>query len=121
LLGSLEDLARDAAVQGGAFTAIGAVRKAAFSFYDQSSHRYVPIKMNEGMEIVSCSGTFGVLNGSPKIHCHVAFSNREGLAFGGHLIQGTEVFVGEVHLTEVDGVKLERRVEQETGMAILDF
>jgi predicted DNA-binding protein with PD1-like motif len=121
LLGSLESLAGESGIQGGFFTAIGAVRRAAFSYYDQSSHQYVVIKKDEGLEITSCSGNFGVFEGRPRIHCHVTFCDRQGRAIGGHLLPGTEVFVGEVHLTEVDGVKLERRMDPETGIAMLDF
>ena len=121
LLESLENLAAESGVVGGLFTAIGAVGKAAFAFYDQGSHQYVNMSKDEELEIVSCSGNFGVLDGRPRIHCHIVFSDREGRAFGGHLIRGTEVFVGEVHLVEVDGVRLERRVEPVTGIALLGF
>jgi len=121
LLASLEKLAAESGVVGGVFTAIGAVGKAAFTFYDQANHEYVNINKNEELEIVSCSGNFGILDGSPRIHCHVVFSDREGKAFGGHLMRGTEVFVGEVHLVEVDGVRLERKVDPVTGIAMLSF
>ena len=121
LLASLESLAASSGVVGGVFTAIGAVGKAAFTFYDQASRKYVNIRKDEELEIVSCSGNFGVLEGRPRIHCHVVFSDREGHAFGGHLLQGTEVFVGEVHLIEVEGVVLERKVDPATGIAMLDF
>jgi predicted DNA-binding protein with PD1-like motif len=121
LLESLEKVADESGVVGGVFTAIGAVGKAAFTFYDQANHKYVNINKNEELEIVSCSGNFGVLDGRPRIHCHVVFSDRDGRAFGGHLMRGTEVFVGEVHLVEVDGVKLERKVDSVTGIAMLSF
>ncbi len=121
LLGSLEELAGDSKVTGGVFTAIGAVSRATFSFYDQSARKYITITKEEEMEIASCSGNFGVLEGLPRIHCHVAFADRKGRIFGGHLLQGTKVFVGEVHLLEIEGVKLNRRVDGATGIAMSDF
>ncbi|MGA1974062.1 MAG: DUF296 domain-containing protein [Conexivisphaerales archaeon] len=121
LLESLEKLASESNVVGGIFTAIGAVGKAAFTYYDQTNREYVSITMDEELEIVSCSGNFGVLDGRPKIHCHVVFSDRKGRAFGGHLTKGTEVFVGEVHLMEVGGVELERKEDPATGIAMLGF
>ena len=121
LLESLEELAAESGVVGGVFTAIGAVGKAAFTFYDQANRKYVNINKDEELEIASCSGNFGVLDGRPRIHCHVVFSDIEGRAFGGHLARGTEVFVGEVHLVEVDGVRLERIVDPVTGIAMLGF
>jgi predicted DNA-binding protein with PD1-like motif len=121
LLESLEKLAVESGVVGGMFTALGAVERAAFAFYDQTNHKYVNVNKDEELEIASCSGNFGVLDGRPRIHCHVVFSDREGRAFGGHLMSGTKVFVGEVHLLEVEGVKLERKVDPVTGIAMLGF
>jgi predicted DNA-binding protein with PD1-like motif len=121
LLGSLEGLARETGIQGGFFMAIGAVQKAAFSYYDQSSRQYLSIKKEEGLEMTSCSGNFGIFEGKPRIHCHVTFCDRDGRTFGGHLLPGTEVFVGEVHLVEVEGVKLERTMDPDTGIAMLNF
>jgi hypothetical protein len=120
-MGSLEKLAADSGVVGGVFTAIGAVSKAAFAYYDQASHKYMNISKEGGFEIVSCMGSFGVLDGRPRIHCHLALAGRDGNVLGGHLLPGTEVFVGEVHLTEVKDVRLERKVDPETGLAMFDF
>jgi len=121
LLASLEKLAGDAGITGGLFTAIGAVSRAAFTFYDQANRQYVDIRKDEELEIVSCSGNFGMLDGRPRIHCHIVFADRQGHAFGGHLLQGTVVFVGEVHLVEVEGVRLDRKVDTATGIAMLGF
>ncbi len=121
LMGSLEKLAADSGVAGGVFTAIGTVSKAAFAYYDQASHKYMNIVKEGGFEIISCTGNFGVLKGRPRIHCHLALADRNGHVFGGHLLPGTEVFVGEVHLTEVKDVKLKRKVDPETGLAMFDF
>ena len=121
LLQSMEELAIDSGIEGGIFTAIGAVSKASYTFYDQKSRKYINVVKNEELEVVSCSGSFGVMDGRPKIHCHIVFSDVEGHTFGGHLLNGTEVFVIDLHLVEVNGIKLKRKVDATTGIAMLDF
>jgi predicted DNA-binding protein with PD1-like motif len=121
LLRSLEILAEQTKIKGGVFTGIGAVSKASFAFYDQTSRSYVNFVKDEELELLSCSGSFGVMQGRPKVHCHVLFSDREGRAFGGHLLEGTTVFVVEIHLAELRGVSLERAQDPDTGVAKLVF
>jgi predicted DNA-binding protein with PD1-like motif len=121
LLESLEKLAAQNGIQAGVFTAIGAVKRAAFTYYDQSKRGYVDLAKDEGLEVVSCSGNLGILEGKPKIHCHIVFSDRDGRTFGGHLLRGTEVFVVEVHVVEMKGAKLNRRVDSATGIPVLSF
>lgn len=106
-------------VRAGVFWAIGAVRKAVVSYYDQTEKRYVRLRIDKPLEIVSCIGNVSELQGERIVHAHIALGDRDGNAYGGHLEPGTEVFSAEIFLIEVKGPPLTRSYDERTGLNLL--
>ena len=67
-------------------------------------------------EIVSLVGTVSV-NGT---HLHMAFSDKEGIVYGGHLKEGTLIHpTAEIVLGYEDDVEFKRELDAETGFTEL--
>ena len=116
LLSSLEEFAKEHKVDAAFFTALGAVKKAAFAYYEQAAKGYVEEAVEEPMELLSCIGNIATLNGKVVVHAHAVFSDRSGRLRGGHLLKGTTVFAGEALILELSGVELVRSYDSVTGL-----
>ncbi len=70
------------------------------------------------LELLSLSGNISRKpDGTPVVHGHITISTGtpEALAFGGHLVRGAIVYsTGEVVVAEITGVRLLRRLDEET-------
>ncbi len=121
LIEAVEKAAEKLNVTAGVFWAIGAVRKAAVSYYDQTEKKYVKHRIDKPLEILSCTGNVSELEGKRVIHAHVALADRDGKAYGGHLERGTEVFSGEIFLIETRGSPLTRGYDETTGLNVLQI
>ena len=67
-------------------------------------------KITGPLELVSITGNVSHRpNGRPFLHAHVVVSKSDGLAYGGHLVEGSEILTtGELVFGELSGVKLRR-------------
>jgi hypothetical protein len=119
LMESVKAVADKFRVETGVFWAIGAAKKAAISYYDQSEKKYVRLQLNKPLEILSCIGNISKFKGETLIHAHITLSDREGEAYGGHLEKGTQIFSGEVFLVETKGLTLNRAYDERTGLNLL--
>ena len=107
----LEELNKLVAFEGvglGALSGIGALTKAAVGIFDAEKKDYVINKYDEEMEICALTGNVSLKDRKPFVHAHLSLSDRQGRAFGGHVVPGCEIFVAEVILWEFEGAKLER-------------
>ncbi|MEM3072606.1 MAG: DNA-binding protein [Candidatus Bathyarchaeia archaeon] len=116
MLESIKSLAKEKGVKSGVFFAIGAVSRARFSYYDQSERRYVEVEVDEPLEVLSCMGNIAYLGDEMIVHGHVTFGRKNGEALGGHLVNGVQVFSGEVLMMKVEGFNLTRAYDQLTGL-----
>jgi uncharacterized protein len=105
---SIQEFIREQGVRAGFVSAIGAVSRACYSFYDAQKQVYEQIAKEEELEILGLTGNISLLDGAPFLHAHVIFGDRSGMAFGGHIEAGCVVFAGEVLIQEVTGPALER-------------
>jgi predicted DNA-binding protein with PD1-like motif len=115
LLEELTKLARAEGVELGALSGIGALRKAAVGIFDVGKKEYLVNKFDGEMEICALTGNVSLKEGEPFVHAHLALSDRQGRAFGGHVMPGCEIFVAEVILWEFEGARLERRPREDCG------
>jgi predicted DNA-binding protein with PD1-like motif len=113
-------LAEDKGITAAEFTAIGALKRAKLGFYDQKKHGYHEIIVDSPHEIASCIGNVSVKDGRPLVHVHVVLAGEDGDTKAGHLLEGI-VFAAEVHLRELEGTKLERKHDEETGLSLWDI
>ncbi|MEE8638959.1 MAG: PPC domain-containing DNA-binding protein [bacterium] len=115
LLEELNKLVKVEGVELGALSGIGALRKAAVGIFDLKKREYIVNEFDEEMEICALTGNVSLKEGEPFVHAHLSLSDRQGRAFGGHLMPGCEIFVAEVILWELEGARLERCPQEDCG------
>lgn len=118
LLEGLTAICRERDIRLGRIEGIGAVRRAALSFYDQEAREYRPIELEGPLEILALTGNISVKDGDPFIHAHLTLSDASGRTYGGHLAPGTIVFACEVTIETFEGPPFERRMDKRTGLSL---
>ncbi|HEX9772892.1 MAG TPA: PPC domain-containing DNA-binding protein [Steroidobacteraceae bacterium] len=117
----VEEIERHCAEQGvtaAQVTAVGAVRRARFAYYEQDGRRYREMESDTHHEITGFVANVSLRDGKPFLHAHATFSDADGHTVGGHLLPGIEVFAAEVMIRELGGVALIRQHDEETGLAL---
>jgi predicted DNA-binding protein with PD1-like motif len=115
LVQSVTDLASSRGIEAASFTAVGALKRARIGFYYQKNHKYREMEIESPHEVVSCIGNVSLSEGKPFVHVHVVLADEKGNTKAGHLLQGI-VFAAEVHVRQLEGLKLERRHDEATGL-----
>jgi predicted DNA-binding protein with PD1-like motif len=115
LIQSIAELARSKGIEAGSFTAIGALKRAKLGYYHQKNRKYREMGIEFPHEIVSCIGNVSASEGKPFVHAHVVLADEKGNTKAGHLLEGI-VFAAEVHLRQLEGPKLERKLDELTGL-----
>jgi len=118
LLNELSRIVTEKNIETGIIKVIGAVSSANISYYDHNKQKYIYNEINEGLEILNCTGNISVLEDKPMIHAHITLANKKGEAFGGHLAEGTKVFASEAYIQELKGHKLIRTFKEDTGLTL---
>jgi predicted DNA-binding protein with PD1-like motif len=116
LLQELSAVCQKEGVHLGWFTALGAVSKACFSYYEQEKREYRPLVIDRPLEITHLVGNVSLKDGNPFVHAHVTVADSEGRTYGGHLATGTIVFACEFVLEVLNGPALERVFDDTTGL-----
>ncbi len=79
-----------------------------------------PLQLEGPIELTSASGIIchddaGVTN----LHVHVTLSDKDGNAYGGHLVNGTKVLLTtDVVIAEIEGVVMARKFDEELEVPI---
>ena len=103
LVSFLGEFAKKNGITVGAFTAIGALKSARLSFYDQTKREHVEIAALDGpQELISCMGNIVLRDGQLYTHAHVVLVDEQGNTRAGHLLEGI-VFFTQVCLHELQG------------------
>ncbi len=116
LLSALSRAASSHGMRLGKVEAIGAVTGATLGFYRQEDKSYETVRLEGGLEIISLIGNISLKEGKPFLHAHVAFGDESGRAFGGHLMEGSEIFACEAVFTVFSGPDLVRLPDEATGL-----
>jgi uncharacterized protein len=101
------------------FTAIGAFQRAVLAYFDWDAKEYQHIPIDEQVEVLALTGDIAEKDGEPALHAHVVVGKRDGTAHGGHLIEGHVRPTLEVMIEETP-VHLRRRIDPQTGLALID-
>ncbi len=114
-LTALDTFARDHHTEAACIlTCIGSLRKAVIRYANQEQ----PVTLTGYFEIVSLTGVFSVHGG----HYHIAIADGKGNTFGGHLIEGSEVYTtAEIVISGLADVRFLRTLDPETGYPELDI
>jgi predicted DNA-binding protein with PD1-like motif len=115
----LQRFAREQRLGGSHFSGIGAFRRAVLGYFDWDSKDYKRNPIEEQVEVVTLTGFVTEGDDGPKIHAHVALGRADGLAYGGHLLEGVVRPTLELEITESPR-HLRRREDPETGLPLID-
>lgn len=118
LVGEIERASADRGIEAGEVTVVGAVRRAAYAYYDQDAQRYVELSSTQHHEMAGFVGNISMRDGKPFLHAHCTLADVDGGTVSGHLLRGTEVFVAEVIITEWTDISLVRAHDETTGLAL---
>lgn len=118
LVAELERICSERSLSAAWVSVIGAVRRAAFAYYDQTDLRYLELASETHHEITGFIGNISLRDGEPFLHAHATFADEHGSCVGGHLLRGTEVFVAEFEIRELLDVELIRTFDEEFGLAL---
>ena len=101
------------------FTAIGALSDARLAYFDWEKKEYLPIPVNEQVEVASLIGDVALSpDGKPALHIHVVLGRRDGSALAGHLAEAHVRPTLEVILTEPPA-HLVKAHDPESGLALI--
>ena len=118
LLEELTSVAIQNGVGLGRVEAIGAVKTAQISFYNQTTQTYQFLSLDHPLEITKLLGNISLKDGNPFLHAHITLSDESGKSYGGHLAAGTIVFSCEFLVEVLDGPLFNRSLDKETGLQL---
>ncbi len=108
-------------IGGAQITAIGAFSSAELAFFDWESKRYIPIKVDEQVEVASLLGDIARdPDGKPAVHVHAVLSGRSGAARAGHLSKGYVRPTLEIIINETPA-HLQKSHDPESGLALIEL
>lgn len=115
----LQDFAQRQHLTAAHFTAVGALSDVTLGYFERERKDYKKIPLREQVEVLSLVGNIALAKGQPKIHAHVVVGRSDGTAHGGHLLEAHVWPTLEVMLIESPS-HLRRRIDEETGLALLN-
>ena len=116
----LERFAREVGLSAAGLTAIGAFRRAELAYFDWETKRYIPIPVDDQVEVASLIGDVAIgPDGKPAIHAHAVLGTRTGTAVAGHLKKAEVRPTLEVIVTE-SPAHLCKRHDPASGLALID-
>ena len=119
VLKTLETVAENEQLTAAHFTGIGAVANVTVGWFDLQKQTYVPIDIDEQVEVISLIGDVAEAKGKPAIHAHICVAGRDGIAHGGHLRGGRVMPTLELILIE-SPANLQKTFRPEFGIALFD-
>ena len=120
VVSGLLEFAKEKALAGSHFTAIGAFSNVTFGFFDLGKKAYKKLEINEQVEVLSLIGDIALSQAEPKVHAHVVVGKADGTAHGGHLIEAHVRPTLELFLVE-SAERLIRKMDIESGLPLIDM
>ena len=87
-------------------------------YFDQLRKEYRTTSLPSSFEIGSGIGNVSLKDGKPFVHLHVVATGPDGAAVGGHLMEGTKVYVIEAYVRQLGGEAPVRVQDDEIGLAV---
>jgi len=103
LLESLTEFANKMSINFAEISFIGAVQNAKVMYFDQDKKEYLHHDFPKGHEVLSGTGNISLLDGKPFVHVHIVLADKDGDAIGGHLDEGTKVWLIEAIIHQYSG------------------
>ena len=116
---TLTAFAKDRSIAGAHFSALGAFREAELAWFDCEAREYVPIRVDEQVEVASLVGNVAVFDEAIRIHAHAVLGRRDGSTLAGHVVRGRVRPTLEMILVD-EPTTLARTVDERVGLPLLD-
>lgn len=100
--------------------ALGATDNFTVGVYSVDEKYYHKKDFVGAYEIVSLHGNITTMNNEVYLHLHMSCGDKQGNVVGGHLNRCIISATCEMFINIIDGT-IDRRVDQETGLNILDI
>lgn len=120
VVSSIVQFAAKENVRSGAFFGLGAINNFELGYYDVKTRKYEKEQFTEDMEVGNLTGNIASLDGKPFVHAHVTVSGKDLRAFTGHLFSAQVVLTLEIFVF-ISSAKIERKMDPETGLNLLDL
>jgi uncharacterized protein len=118
VVSALERFANEHGLNASRFTAIGAFERAMLGYFDWDRKEYLPIPVDEQVEVLSLVGDLALDGSRAKLHAHAVLGRRDGSTVGGHLLQARVRPTLEVLLTDSPSY-LRRAHDPASGLALI--
>lgn len=107
-------------IHGGVISGLGGASDITLGFYDLTTKKYSWKEFAEIHEILSMNGNVALVDGKPFLHIHIALSNHNFQAIGGHLKEATVGATCEVMISDL-ATEMSRIYDDEIGLKLLDL
>jgi len=120
LLESLTQYAKDNNIKTAEISFIGAVQNVNVMYFNQSKKEYDKHNFEGGHEVLSGLGNVSILEGEPFVHVHMTVADKNGNAYGGHLDEGTKIWLIEAIIKQPTffGKGIERHFDDELCLSV---
>ena len=118
MLVSLNEAAAELGMEAGTLQVVGAVERLRVAYFRQDTKEYEFHEHDAPHEISGGVGNVSMKDGSPFVHIHVTGSGADGTAVGGHLVEGTRVYLIEAYFRRLDGPAPVRQLEEDLGLPV---
>ena len=115
LLVGLHRVRREHGIQLGVFNVAGSIRNATLGHYDQQAGVVRRQVLETGQDLVTCNGSISRQGDSFAIRANAVVCDPQGQMSAGELL-AAEIHVAEVLVQELQGAKLVRERDSETGL-----
>ncbi|OWJ65163.1 PPC domain-containing DNA-binding protein [Inquilinus limosus] len=116
---SLQRFAEAERLTAAQITGIGAFSEAGLRYFDWDRKEYLPIPVQEQVEVASLIGDVAVSpDGKPALHVHLVLGRRDGTALAGHLAEARVRPTLELIVTE-SPAHLRKAFDPESGLALI--
>jgi len=119
IMSGLTEFADQQKIVAGRFSAIGALERARFGWFDRAQKAFRDIPVDEQVEMVSLLGDVGLVNGAPAIHAHGAVAFPDGHVSGGHILEAVAWPTLELFFTTFPAPLVKER-DDETTLYLFD-
>ena len=101
VLSSIIHYVKEQKITGGFLTAIGALEKGKYGYFDVGKKKYLNTPFDE-VEVIACTGNIAINKDTkePIAHIHIIVGEKDGKAVGGHLVEGIVSVTLEIYLVE---------------------
>jgi predicted DNA-binding protein with PD1-like motif len=108
-------------IRSGVVVGIGACQWAELGFYDLKSKNYQWQKFDKPMEVLGITGNVSLKNGEVFLHLHGSFSDKDFKTVGGHVKNLEVAGTLEIFLHDWFADPISRKIDQDTGLNLLDI